>query len=203
MVEIANQGDDADDEGHQEKDYADTGYEGQGHGGKREHRVCAETPETAEIPLALAKLTLFHHERQLVTLVAQPGAQAAKESVVLAQAVPGIHDFTIQKLEVGGIVHVNAAHFAEDPVEGTRYCLVKQIFFAARSLDAFHDIIALLLPQANHLRNVARRVLQVAVHEDSDIALHGFHGCADCGFFAKIPRKTDSVNSRVATGFVA
>lgn len=68
----------------------------------------------------------------------------------------------VQQLEVGGPGHVQPGAPAHGPVETPDRQGVQGALLSTAHLDAFHDLVA-LLPQAVHVHDLFRRVLEVAV----------------------------------------
>ena len=64
-----------------------------------------------------------------------------------------------------------------------------------------HDLIA-LAPFRNHLMDKLRRVLQIGIHNDDGLPLHGIQPGSDGDLMAKVAAQTDHLEPRVEAALI-
>ena len=119
-----------------------------------------------------------------------------QKNVAFRHGVQCVNDLAVQKLEIGRRGHVDPGCLADNAIEGVCGKAAQTGFFTPVMLDALHHFIA-LLPQAVHLNNFLRRMLQVAVQHHAAVSAGLFKPRKHGGFFTKIAAEADAADTGI------
>lgn len=194
--ELLVQRDAAEHDGHQQRQHAEECDDLHGSGGKGgdvRQRVADQPPRR---PLGFADCPLLHTVGDGRLAIADPVRQRAEEHVSLRQRVERVHDLAVEELEVRRVGHIHAGGVADELVKALGGKAVSGAFAAAVLLDALDDFVP-LLPEAIHLEDRFRRMLQVAVHDHAAVAVGFFQPGEHGGLLAEVAAEMDAENVRI------
>ena len=155
-------------------------------GGERRHRVSREVQHATHRILRLARMTRVAGVRDGRLLEADPAAHAAQVARTFGHREECVQRAAGEKPEVTCLLRdVDRAHAVDELVEGRRGCELEPRLALAVLADREDDVRA-RLPTLDELRDELRRILQVSVHRDHDVAARVLEPCAQRDLMAEV-----------------
>lgn len=166
-----------------------------GRGGERGDIIHGVLCERRRGPFGSSACALLHIEGDAHRFKADPRGKRAEKGVPLAHIDENVDRLPVEQLEVRGVRHVDAGRAADERIERSRRETDARGSPRRGGLLPLDDLVA-LLPQAVHLHDLLRRVLEIAVDHNAAVAFRRGQPREDRRFLAEIPGKMQPAGCR-------